>query len=172
MNITNSKMRLLFLPFLLLTACATQETRLYSGPKKEPNEVGVLSTMSHESNVLARIKTINGKEYQGTRASYQLIPNDYTIEVLVIAEHKISFPTITWKQAVITVPLKVEAGHTYIPDVRVQNDQAAVRFTDAGKDYPTECLPAHIATKKSSVAGSSLWALDKACTLEHIPGVR
>ncbi|TMH80352.1 MAG: hypothetical protein E6H49_09655 [Betaproteobacteria bacterium] len=127
-----------------LSGCGLATVKMYDGSEKPAAEQAVVSSIGiyPERSLRLWVVAINGKVVDRTRtAEFLLLPGRYTMILKI--EKDLTFGTrrIDWKEAEVQVPLDAAAGHTYIPNARVDGSSVAVYFDDAGVGFNSECLP-------------------------------
>ncbi|MGV7320323.1 hypothetical protein PJH10_29480, partial [Mycobacterium kansasii] len=90
-------------------------------PVKPSGEIAVLSGVGiyPERNIQLVTWRIDGKEVDHNRTSeFHLLPGDHIVNVFVRKDLMVTSAFgVRWQEAYIDIPLKAEAGHTYIADV-------------------------------------------------------
>ena len=138
--------RSLFWCFCLaaLSGCGLATTKMYEGPEKPAVEQAVVSSMGiyQERSLRLWVVAIGGKVVDGARtAEFLVLPGQYRMTLKIEKDLTLGPARIDWKETEILVSLDAVAGHTYIPNARVDGRSVAVYFDDAGVDFNRECLP-------------------------------
>src|SRR5882762_295063 len=138
--------RSLFWCFCLaaLSGCGLATTKMYEGPEKPAVEQAVVSSMGiyQERSLRLWVVAISGKVVDGTRtAEFLVLPGQYRMTLKIEKDLTLGPARIDWKETEILVSLDAVAGHTYIPNARVDGRSVAVYFDDAGVGFNRECLP-------------------------------
>jgi hypothetical protein len=116
----------------------------YEGPEKPAVEQAVVSSMAvyPERSLRLWVVAISGKVVDGTRtAEFLVLPGQYRMTLKIEKDLTLGPARIDWKETEILVSLDAVAGHTYIPNARVDGRSVAVYFDDAGVGFNRECLP-------------------------------
>ena len=127
-----------------LSGCGLATVKMYEGTEKTAVEQAVVSSMGiyQEQSLRLWVVAINGKVVDRTRtAEFLVLPGRYTMILKVEKDLTFGPRRIDWKEGEIQVSLDAVAGHTYIPNARVDGRSVAAYFDDAGVGFNRECLP-------------------------------
>lgn len=154
---------------VLVSGCSIVNEQMYAGELKDDSEHAVLSALGlyPENRVSMQVRMINGEKVNiGRAASYLLLPGEYEVAVFLQANMKYSAGGMSWQEADLVGALNAEAGHTYIPDYFVKDEEIVLTFEDKGKNFPQECLPLYVSINKSKNPGHAFHKDGRECKLE------
>jgi hypothetical protein len=165
-------MRLLFALALagLAWGCAIKNTAMYGGDNLPSDARAVISSLGvHDSKQLRiQVISINGEPVDLLKtASFIVPPGSYQVAVHAVTSVSVTQGaqglTYSKKSANGEVTVVAQAGHTYIPNGQILGERVRLYFDDAGKNFPTECLPTYVVVNTSSNPGHALYRTDKKC---------
>ena len=157
---------------LLLVACAAcslLSEKMYEGPERSRSELGSLSSIADypKDQLNLQIIKIDGKDVLGPKtAEFLMSPGTHTVTVRVLKDFKPGFgigAVSTWKETTGDIKLEVSQGHTYIPNYQLSGDTIRMFFTDAGLNFPQECLPLYRRANEGSNPGFAVYRTPKKC---------
>lgn len=128
--------------FYLIGCSATNPVILYEGAPLARGDVAVISALGlyPDRKLSLTIKKIDGKAVSAA-TEIHLLPGTYNLNVFVWKDLAPGWPSTSWKELYVDKIIKVEKGHTYIPQAVIEGDNAQVIFLDKGLGYPEECNP-------------------------------
>jgi hypothetical protein len=135
---------------------------MYEGPERSRSELGSLSSIADypKDRLTLQITKIDGKDVLGPKtAEFLMSPGTYTVTVHVLKDFAVS----RWEEATGDIKVEVLQGHTYIPNYQLSGNTIRMFFTDAGLDFPQECLPLYRRVNEGSNPGFAVYKTQKKC---------
>ena len=121
----------------ILSGCGLA-TVMHEGPEKPAVEQAAVSSMAvyQERGLRVWVVAINGKVVDPTRTTeFLVLPGRYTMILKIEKDLTLGPGRIDWKEGEVQVSLDAVAGHTYIPNARVDGRSVAAYFDDAGVGF-------------------------------------
>lgn len=143
--------KLILMMICLLTGCSMNAVVMYDGaalPRKDTAVVSVFGNYGEKKTSL-RLTEVDGKPVPGSSNfmtyEVQLKPGKHILKYYVWHDLHVA----SWKETYVDVEHMLEVGHTYFPDVKIENGtQAKVWLVDKGENYPVECNHGLLASNK------------------------
>jgi hypothetical protein len=130
---------------MLLAGCAPAPVKMYAGAERSSSEQVVLSSIGlyPQRSATVLVTKINGEQPPSIThaAEYLLLPGEYSVSLQIRATQYFTREAPSQVVVDVTVPLKAEAGHTYIPNISTAGNKLSAIFDDKGLSYRRECLP-------------------------------